>query len=109
MEIAKENNLIVIEDVAQAPGARTNGQLCGTIGDMGVFSFQETKHITTLGEGGMIITNNEEFAEKCRSIRNHGEYYKDNNFAGLSTASTPPACFSKRTIGGKSISLTCVQ
>jgi len=47
------------------------------MGDCGIFSFQETKHITTLGEGGIIITNNEEFAEKCRRIRNHGEYYKD--------------------------------
>ena len=72
MEIARRNNLIVIEDVAQSPGARTNGQLCGTIGDMGVFSFQETKNMMT-GEGGMVITNNDDNALSCQMTRNHGE------------------------------------
>ena len=53
------------------------------MGDCGIFSFQETKHITTLGEGGIIVTNNEEFADKCRRIRNHGEYYRDDNSIGF--------------------------
>lgn len=78
----KENKIFVIEDCAQAMGAKQNNKIVGSIGDCGIFSFQETKHITTLGEGGMIVTNNEEFAEKCRKIRNHGEYYKDDNTVG---------------------------
>ncbi len=53
------------------------------MGDCGIFSFQETKHITTLGEGGIIVTNNEEFAKKCQKIRNHGEYYKDDSTVGF--------------------------
>ncbi|EIJ66896.1 pleiotropic regulatory protein DegT family protein [Candidatus Nitrosopumilus salaria BD31] len=79
----KENGMFVIEDCAQATGAKYKNKSVGSVGNCGIFSFQETKHITTLGEGGMIITNNEEFAEKCRSIRNHGEYYKDENFVGF--------------------------
>ena len=79
----KDDGMFVIEDCAQAMGAKYKNKSVGCIGDCGIFSFQETKHITTLGEGGMIITNNEEFAEKCRSIRNHGEYYKNDNFVGF--------------------------
>ena len=79
----KENKMFVIEDCAQAMGAKYQNKSVGNMGDCGIFSFQETKHITTLGEGGMIITNNEEFAEKCRSIRNHGEYYKDARLIGF--------------------------
>jgi len=78
----KEKGIFVIEDCAQAMGAKFKGKKVGSMGDCGIFSFQETKHITTLGEGGMIITNNDEFTEKCRRIRNHGEYYKDDLFVG---------------------------
>jgi len=77
-----ENRIVVIEDCAQAMGAKYRGKTVGSMGDCGIFSFQETKHITTLGEGGMIVTNNEEIAEKCRRIRNHGEYYKDDFMVG---------------------------
>jgi len=79
----KEYGMFVIEDCAQAMGAKYKNKIVGSMGDCGIFSFQETKHITTLGEGGIIVTNNEEFAEKCRSIRNHGEYYKDDNIVGF--------------------------
>ena len=79
----KESGIFVIEDCAQAMGGKNKNKLVGSIGDCGIFSFQETKHITTLGEGGTIITNNEEFAEKCRRIRNHGEYYKNDNSIGF--------------------------
>ncbi len=79
----KEYGMFVIEDCAQAMGAKYKNKMVGSMGDCGIFSFQETKHITTLGEGGIIVTNNEEFAEKCRSIRNHGEYYKDDNSIGF--------------------------
>ena len=78
----KEDGIFVIEDCAQAMGAKYKGKTVGSMGDCGIFSFQETKHITTLGEGGMITSNNEEFAEKCRKIRNHGEYYKDDSSVG---------------------------
>ena len=77
-----EAGIFIIEDCAQAMGAKYKGKIVGSMGDCGIFSFQETKHITTLGEGGMIITNNEQFAEKCRRIRNHGEYYKDDSSVG---------------------------
>ena len=73
----KECGMFVIEDCAQAMGAKFKNKSVGSMGDCGIFSFQETKHITTLGEGGIIVTNNEEFAKKCQNIRNHGEYYKD--------------------------------
>ncbi|GAH68480.1 unnamed protein product, partial [marine sediment metagenome] len=72
MQIAKDNNLRVIEDCAQAPGAKYQNRLVGTIGDCGIFSFTENKNITS-GEGGMLITNDKEIAEVTRLVRNHGE------------------------------------
>ncbi|MCX8175515.1 MAG: DegT/DnrJ/EryC1/StrS family aminotransferase [Candidatus Micrarchaeota archaeon] len=72
MQIAKKHGLKVIEDCAQAPGARYRGKLVGTIGDCGVFSFTENKNITS-GEGGMLITNDERIADVARLVRNHGE------------------------------------
>lgn len=58
MEIAKRNNIIIVEDCCQAHFTKYKGKLVGTIGDVGCFSFQQTKHITT-GDGGMVITNND--------------------------------------------------
>lgn len=78
MKIARAHQLVVIEDCAQSPGVQYKGTYVGTIGDMGVFSFQETKNITT-GEGGMIVTSNPLYAKKCRLIRNHGESVPDIN------------------------------
>lgn len=78
----KEQKIFVIEDCAQAMGAKYKGKVVGSMGDCAIFSFQETKHITTLGEGGMIITNSEEFADQCRKIRNHGEYYRNEMSVG---------------------------
>ncbi len=72
MTIASEHHLVVVEDCAQAPGGEYKGKLLGTLGDLGVFSFQETKNMVT-GEGGMVITNNKRLAERCRMLRNHGE------------------------------------
>ena len=77
-----EKNIFVIEDCAQSSGAKYKGKSVGSLENCGIFSFQETKHITTLGEGGIIVTNNEEFAEKCRRIRNHGEYYMNDSQVG---------------------------
>lgn len=71
MEIAKKYNLLVIEDAAQAFDSFYKGKALGTIGDMGCFSFHETKNIMS-GEGGLFITNNKEFAEKAEIIREKG-------------------------------------
>ena len=70
--IAKKHNLIVIEDCAQAPGASINANKAGTFGDMGIFSLNYHKHIQC-GEGGIIVTDNDDLAIKCRLIRNHAE------------------------------------
>lgn len=72
MDIAKEFNLYVIEDCAQAPMAKYKGRYVGTIGDLGIFSLNYHKHIHT-GEGGVIISNNDGLIERCQLIRNHGE------------------------------------
>lgn len=71
IEIAKKYNLKIIEDAACALGAEYKGQKIGTIGDLGCFSLHPRKAITT-GEGGVIVTNNDELAEKIRILRNHG-------------------------------------
>ncbi len=70
--IAQENGLVLIEDAAQTPYVRTEAGWAGTIGDIGGFSLNYHKHIHT-GEGGMAVTDNPEYAEKMRLIRNHGE------------------------------------
>ena len=72
-EIARENNLIVIEDAAHALGATYKGEKIGNcrFSDMTVFSFHPVKHITT-GEGGMITTNKKELYDKLRLFRTHG-------------------------------------
>ena len=74
MEIAQDHDLSIIEDCAQSPGAIYKGKKTGTIGDLGAFSFQRTKNMTT-GEGGMVITDDEELAHRCRLVRNHGEVF----------------------------------
>ena len=71
LEVARENNLIIIEDAAHALSAKYNGQMVGNIGDITVFSFYATKNITT-GEGGMVTTNNPELADKIRLLSLHG-------------------------------------
>lgn len=76
LDIAERHHLKVIEDCAQAPGTLYRNKLVGTIGDIGVFSFQETKNITT-GEGGMAITKDPLLAKRLRLIRNHGESIPD--------------------------------
>lgn len=70
-DLAKEKNLIIIEDACHALGAKYKGRQVGGICDMTVFSFHPVKHITT-GEGGMVTTNDEEIAAKLRLFRNHG-------------------------------------
>ncbi len=69
LHIAEKYNLKVIEDAAEMHGQTYKGQPCGSFGDISTFSFYPNKHITT-GEGGMVVTDNEELAERCRSLRN---------------------------------------
>jgi dTDP-4-amino-4,6-dideoxygalactose transaminase len=71
-DLAKEHGIKVIEDTAQAPGAKDGDDYAGTLGDIGVFSLNYHKHIHS-GEGGMIVTNDDGLAEKLRLIRNHAE------------------------------------
>lgn len=71
LNIAREYNLVVIEDGAHALGAEYKGKKVGSIGDMTTFSFHPVKHITT-GEGGAITTNNRELYEKLAMFRTHG-------------------------------------
>ncbi len=71
MKIARKHNLIVIEDAAQAIGASYKGKMIGSIAHMTCFSFYATKNITT-AEGGMITTNNREWADKIKIYRLHG-------------------------------------
>ena len=80
MELAKEYNLTVLEDAAEAFGMRTmyNGEYvhAGLIGDFGIFSFFPTKTLGGYGDGGMIVTNNEELYRKAKSYRTHGSVKK---------------------------------
>ena len=71
MEIAEKHDLIVIEDNAQCFLSKYKGRMTGTIGHFGSYSFENTKHISC-GEGGMVITNNEKYAELVRKIGGHG-------------------------------------
>jgi perosamine synthetase len=68
-EIAEKHELLVIEDAAESHGAEYKGQKCGSLSDIGCFSFFANKVITT-GEGGMVVTNNDKLAEKCRYLKN---------------------------------------
>lgn len=69
LALANKYNLKVIEDAAEMHGQTYKGKPCGSFGDVSIFSFYPNKHVTT-GEGGMVVTDNEEIAEKCRSYRN---------------------------------------
>jgi perosamine synthetase len=69
LAIARKYGLKVIEDAAEMHGQTYNGRPCGSFGDISTFSFYSNKHITT-GEGGMILTNDDALAERCRSLRN---------------------------------------
>ncbi|AEF99615.1 DegT/DnrJ/EryC1/StrS family aminotransferase [Methylomonas methanica] len=69
LDIAERYGLKVIEDAAEMHGQTYKGKPCGSFGDASTFSFYPNKHLTT-GEGGMIVTDDEEFAETCRSLRN---------------------------------------
>lgn len=69
LELAEKYHLKIVEDAAEMHGQTYKGRPCGSFGDISIFSFYPNKHITT-GEGGMIVTNDEELAERCRMLRN---------------------------------------
>ena len=76
LKISRRYNLKVISDAAQAPGAFYGKKYAGTLADIGGFSLNCHKHINT-GEGGILVTNNDIFAERLRLIRNHAEAVVD--------------------------------
>ncbi|CAM4152158.1 DegT/DnrJ/EryC1/StrS family aminotransferase [Deinococcus marmoris] len=75
MELAREHNLYVIEDCAQAHGAKYHGQHVGTIGHMSCFSFCQDKIMTTGGEGGLLVTHDENLWRKAWAFKDHGKSY----------------------------------
>jgi dTDP-4-amino-4,6-dideoxygalactose transaminase len=76
MEVAEAHDFLVVEDAACALGAMFDGRPAGTLGALGCFSFHPRKSITT-GEGGMIVTDDDEVAERLRTLRNHGAVRTD--------------------------------
>lgn len=80
MAIARRHGLYVIEDACQAHGAEDKGRRAGSLGDLGCFSFYPGKNLGAYGEAGCVVTNNNEWAEKIRKLRDHGQakkYYHD--------------------------------
>jgi dTDP-4-amino-4,6-dideoxygalactose transaminase len=71
--VARKHNLLVIEDAAQAHGARYKGRSAGSIGDVGCFSFYPTKNLGAYGEGGAVTANNSEYGETVRKLRDWGQ------------------------------------
>lgn len=72
MELAQKYNLKVVEDCAQSHGAKYNDKMTGTFGDIGCFSFYPSKNLGGFGDGGAIVTNNDELAKECKILRNYG-------------------------------------
>jgi dTDP-4-amino-4,6-dideoxygalactose transaminase len=80
LEVAKRHKLVVIEDAAQAHGAKYRGKRVGVIGELGCFSFYPSKNLGAYGEGGIVVTNNSEHARSIRMLRSWGEerrYYHE--------------------------------
>lgn len=78
LALAQKHGLAVIEDAAQALGARHRGRACGTWGDFGTYSFFPSKNLGGFGDGGLVATNRDDLAEKIRLLRTHGarpKYY----------------------------------
>lgn len=79
-QLCKKYNLILIEDCAQSHGAKFKGQLTGTFGEFGAFSFYPTKNLGALGDAGAVITNSDAYSEQLKKLRNYGsskKYYND--------------------------------
>lgn len=78
-QIANKHQLYLIEDCAQSHGARFDGQLTGTFGEIGCYSFFPTKNLGAFGDAGAIVTDNQEIADKIRMLRNYGSKIKYHN------------------------------
>jgi dTDP-4-amino-4,6-dideoxygalactose transaminase len=76
LDLARDRGLKVIEDACQAHGARYKGKRAGSIGDLGCFSFYPAKNLGAYGDGGMVTTNNDEYASRIAMVRNHGQREK---------------------------------
>lgn len=86
--VAERHSLLMVEDAAQAHGASLNGENCGAMGDLAMFSFYPTKNMTT-GEGGMITTGDAQLARRCRLLRAQGmEVRYQNELVGLNVRMT---------------------
>jgi len=86
LELASQYNLKIIEDAAQAHGAKYKGKTVGSIGDIASFSFYPGKNLGAYGDAGAIVTNNEDLAEKVRMLANHGRIEKyDHEFEGINS------------------------
>jgi dTDP-4-amino-4,6-dideoxygalactose transaminase len=86
LAVARRHNLVVVEDAAQAHGARCNGQRAGAFGHAAAFSFYPSKNLGAYGDGGMVVTNDDRIAAMLRLLRNYGQRAKyDHAIAGISS------------------------
>ena len=87
IDIAKKHNIKVVEDCAQAHGTTWNNKKVGTFGDIACWSFYPTKNLGAFGDGGAITTDNDEYAEQIRIIRNYGasKTHYDNELVGMNS------------------------
>ncbi len=76
LALARDHGLKVVEDACQAHGARYKGRRAGSMGDLGCFSFYPSKNLGAYGDGGIIVTNNDEYAARIAMVRNHGQSEK---------------------------------
>jgi dTDP-4-amino-4,6-dideoxygalactose transaminase len=76
MKIAKTYGLMVVEDCAQAHGSLYHGKKMGTLGDLGAYSFMPAKNLGAYGDAGAIVTNNKQYADQLKKLRNHGRTSK---------------------------------
>jgi dTDP-4-amino-4,6-dideoxygalactose transaminase len=85
-EFARNHNLRIIEDCAQSHGAMLNGQMTGTFGDAGCFSFYPTKNLGGIGDAGAVVTNDDVVADRLRHLRNYGSKQKYiNEYVGVNS------------------------
>ena len=84
---AREHKLLVVEDAAQAHGARRDGRRVGTFGDAAAFSFYPTKNLGAIGDGGAVVTSDRQVAERVRRLRNYGVRERQRRSAAGTAAS----------------------